>query len=168
MKYFTSRNFKIGSPTGSVYGYGRSIWAMIDTETRQPADILAIHDGLLTAYLDRDYPCPIASPSRVKLGDRLELVRELDTFYSDVDINGHINSVKYIDHVLDLWPLSWYASHRLRRIDVAYVAESYQGDRLRLYRQPLSDDGLAFGVSVCKVREGEEQREVCRCELHFE
>lgn len=58
MKYFTSRNFKIGSPTGSVYGYGRSIWAMIDTETRQPADILAIHDGLLTAYLDRDYPCP--------------------------------------------------------------------------------------------------------------
>ena len=27
MKYFTSRNFKIGSPTGSVYGYGRSIWA---------------------------------------------------------------------------------------------------------------------------------------------
>ena len=141
---------------------------MIDTETRQPADILAIHDGLLTAYLDRDYPCPIASPSRVKLGDRLELVRELDTFYSDVDINGHINSVKYIDHVLDLWPLSWYESHRLRRIDVAYVAESYQGDLLRLYRQPLSDDGLAFGVSVCKVREGEEQREVCRCELRFE
>ena len=134
----------------------------------QPADILAIHDGLLTAYLDRDYPCPIASPSRVKLGDRLELVRELDTFYSDVDINGHINSVKYIDHLLDLWPLSWYESHRLRRIDVAYVAESYQGDLLRLYRQPLSDDGLAFGVSVCKVREGEEQREVCRCELHFE
>lgn len=168
MKYFTSRNFKIGSPTGSVYGYGRSIWAMIDTEMRQPADILAIHDGLLTAYLDRDYPCPIASPSRVKLGDRLELVRELDTFYSDVDINGHINSVKYIDHVLDLWPLSWYESHRLRRIDVAYVAESYQGDLLRLYRQPLSDDGLAFGVSVCKVREGEEQREVCRCELRFE
>ena len=168
MKYFTRRNFKIGSPDGRIYGYGRSIWAMIDTKTRQPADILAVHDGLLLKYLDRDYPCPIANPSRVRLDDRLSLDRELDTFYSDVDINGHINSVKYIDHVLDLWPISWYETHRLRRLDVAYVAESHQGDKLRFYRQPLSDDGLSFGVSICKVAEGEDEREVCRCALQFE
>lgn len=45
MKYFTSRDFKICGKTSSseeakVYGYGKSVWAMIDTETRQPVDIL--------------------------------------------------------------------------------------------------------------------------------
>ena len=31
MRYFTSRNFAVTGKDGKVYGYGRSIWAMIDT-----------------------------------------------------------------------------------------------------------------------------------------
>lgn len=168
MKFFTSRNFKIGTPDGRIYGYGRSMWAMIDTESRQPANLFEVNDGLITAYIEADYPCPMAKPSRVKLGEGLELVRQLDTYYSDVDVNGHVNSVKYIDHVLDLWPLSWYESHRLRRIDVAYVAESHYGDKLKLYRESLSEDGLTVGVSVCKLTPEGEEREVCRCAVQFE
>lgn len=50
MKYFTSRDFKICGKTSSseeakVYGYGKSVWAMIDTETRQPVDILKFTTG---------------------------------------------------------------------------------------------------------------------------
>lgn len=167
MRFFTSRNYKIGSLDGRVYGYGRSIWAMIDTETRQPADILAVHDGLIESYVDKDYPCPMAKPSRVGGAVEVPLTREVDTFYSDVDVNGHINSVKYIDHVLDLWPIAWYREHRLRRIDVAYVAESHQGDRLRFYRQSLPGDALAFSVRICKLPKDGDEREVCRCELRF-
>ena len=41
MKYFTKRNFCLtDDSTGKVYGYGRSIWALIDLTTRQPLDIL--------------------------------------------------------------------------------------------------------------------------------
>ena len=42
LKSFTSRNFKVIGETGHVYGYGKSVWAMIDLDTRQPADILAV------------------------------------------------------------------------------------------------------------------------------
>ena len=31
MRYFTSRNFRVVGEDGQVFGYGRSIWAMIDT-----------------------------------------------------------------------------------------------------------------------------------------
>ncbi|MCE6984970.1 acyl-[acyl-carrier-protein] thioesterase, partial [Pseudomonas frederiksbergensis] len=56
MKYFTSRDFKICGKTSSseeakVYCYGKSVWAMIDTETRQPVDIFEIHDGLIKEYI---------------------------------------------------------------------------------------------------------------------
>ena len=51
MRFFTNRNFKvIDSLSGKVYGYGRSVWAMIDTETRQPANLLEVNEGALGGW----------------------------------------------------------------------------------------------------------------------
>jgi acyl-ACP thioesterase len=66
-------------------------------------------------------------------------VRTIDTYYSDVDINGHINSIKYIEHILDLFPREQFAGHRLRRFDIAYKAESYLGDTLTFICQAADD-----------------------------
>ena len=154
-RYFTNRNFRVvgigsdGNPDESkVYGYGRSVWAMIDTESRQPTDILAIHDGAINEWIVKDKPCPIDKGGRVKMGADAELVRTIDTYYNDVDVNGHINSVKYIEHVLDLWNLEWYRQHQIRRFEIAYVAESHQGDRLGFYQELGSDGGI--NVRICK------------------
>lgn len=136
LRFFTNRNFKIGhADSEKVYGYGRSVWAMIDTDTRQPVDLLAIHDGAIRNYVDAEKPCPIEKPSRVKMSDDAPFVGAIATHYHDVDINGHVNSIKYIEHVLDLWSVEWYRSHRLQRFEIAYVAEAHQGDRLSFYRE---------------------------------
>lgn len=137
MRYFTNRNFKVtDADNGKVYGYGRSIWAMIDTETRQPTDILSIHDGSINQWIDKDNPCPIDKGGRVKMSDAAEYVRTIDTYYNDVDINGHINSVKYIEHILDLWSLEWYREHQIKRFEIAYVAEAHAGDKLNFIVKP--------------------------------
>jgi len=168
MRYFTNRNFRVvgigsdGNPDESkVYGYGRSVWAMIDTESRQPTDILAIHDGAINEWIVKDKPCPIDKGGRVKMGADAELVRTIDTYYNDVDVNGHINSVKYIEHVLDLWNLEWYRQHQIRRFEIAYVAESHQGDRLGFYQELGSDGGI--NVRICK----DGGVEVVRCKVLF-
>ena len=139
MRYFTKRNFCVVSPSGHVYGYGRSVWAMIDTESRQPMDILSIDDGAISQWIESDKACPIANGGRVKMSDAAVFVRDVDTQYSDVDINGHVNSVKYIEHVLDLWPLDWHREHPMQRFEIAYVAEGHQGDRLSFYREQTAD-----------------------------
>lgn len=160
MRFFTSRNFAITDGT-KVYGYGRSIWAMIDTETRQPTDILAINDGAINQWIEKDKPCPIDKGGRVKMGEDAQLVRTIDTYYNDVDINGHINSVKYIEHVLDLWPMEWYREHSIRRFEIAYVAEAHAGDRLSFYQEKASD-------SECCVRiVRTDGTECCRSKVIF-
>ncbi len=161
MRYFTSRNFKVVSPEGRVFGYGRSIWAMIDTETRQPTDIFSINEGSITEWIEKEKECPIAKGGRVKMNEDSEYVRSVDTYYSDVDINGHINSVKYMEHVMDLWPLSWYSEHPLRRFEIAYVAEAHQGDRLDFFKQAVSDSET--DVEVKK----NESEVVCRAKICF-
>lgn len=171
MRFFTSRNFAVSSPDGAtVYGYGRSIWAMIDTVTRQPVDLLQVHDGLIQDYVETEKACPIAKPSRVRIDQNAVLRRCIDTCYSDIDVNGHVNSVKYIDHILDLWGMDWYESHDLRRLEIAYVAESHQGDRLSFYVEEtagaLKDAPgavKAYSIRVTKCSPGsDEETEVVR------
>ena len=161
MRYFTNRNFRVVGEDGKVYGYGRSIWAMIDTETRQPCSLMDIHDGDLMNWVEKDKVNPMDRLSRVKMDERAEFVRTIDTQYNDVDINGHINSVKYIEHVLDLWDLDWYRSHRIRRFDIAYVAEAHQGDQLSFYREQTADN--EFCIRICKNNDVE----CCRCKIIF-
>ena len=162
MRFFTNRNFKVTDVNdGRVYGYGRSVWAMIDTETRQPADLFDINDGDIKNYILSDKECPIAKSSRVRMSDNAELVRTIDTNYSDIDVNGHVNSVKYIEHVLDLWDLDWYKSHCLKRLEIAYVAESHQGDKLSFYREQDADGDYCVRI----VRN--DGTETCRCKVRF-
>lgn len=167
MRYFTSRDFAITNADGKTYGYGRSIWALIDTDTRQPTDILSIKDGAITQYVETEKSCPMDKGSRVKMGQKAELVRTLDTYYHDVDVNGHVNSVKYIEHVLDLFPLDYYRTHKLRRFDIAYVAETYQGDQLHIYRERVGEaEDYQFRVTKT-TSDSQEETEVVRCEVKF-
>jgi len=163
MRYFTSRNFAVvgTEPDAKVYGYGRSIWAMIDTESRQPTDIYAIDNGAIDKWIVPDKACPIEKGGRVKMTDGAQLLRTIDTHYSDVDINGHINSVKYIEHILDLWPLDWYRDHRLRRFEIAYVAEAHAGDRLSFWVEQASP------VDYCVRITKDDGTECCRSRVVF-
>ena len=161
MRFFTQRNFAISDDNGKVYGYGRSVWAMIDTDSRQPCDILSIKDGAINEWIEAEKPCPIDKGGRVKMSDNAEFVHAIDTYYNDVDINGHINSVKYIEHVLDLWSIDWYKEHRIQRFEIAYVAESHAGDKLSFYREETGEN--EFCVRIVRT----DGTECCRSKVKF-
>lgn len=166
MKYFTERNFRIAAEDGRPLGYGRSVWAMIDTVSRQPQDILSVRDGEIKEWIEPDRECPIAKSSRVKMSVAAEHVRTITTYYNDVDVNGHINSVKYIEHVFDLFSLDWYREYRIKRFEIAYVAESHGGDRLAFYREKTGE--AEWCIRIAKLSDGSDDTiEVCRCKVNF-
>ncbi|MBF1505186.1 MAG: acyl-[acyl-carrier-protein] thioesterase [Prevotella pallens] len=168
MRYFTNRNFKITNKDGYVYGYGKSIWAMIDTTTRQPVDILKTSNETISEYLEADYANPIKKSSRVKLDDDLKLQQSILTTYSDIDINGHVNSIKYIEHILDLFPIEYYKKYRIKKFDIAYIMESHNNDKLNFYTNIDSINECNNTVSVRVTKSGfKEEKEVCRCQFSF-
>jgi acyl-ACP thioesterase len=167
MKFFTSRNFRVTGSEGQIYGYGRSIWAMIDTETRQPTDIFSIDNGAINNWIELDKLCPIEKGGRVKMSENADFVRSIDIQYNDIDINGHVNSVKYIEHTLDLWDVSWYSQHRIKRFEIAYVAETHQGDALSFYREQTAENEYCVRLVKTELLT-QAAAEVCRCKLVFD
>ena len=154
MKLFTERNFLIrNADDGRIYGYARSIWAMIDVETRQPSNLLELKDGDILNYVipAEEKPCPIAKFGRtVRFSN--EPYRAIPTYYSDVDINGHINSVKYIEHILDLFPREQFEHNFIHRFDIAYKTESYLGDILTFFTEEVPEEGCAAASTHVEIR----------------
>ena len=158
-RLFTDRNFEMVTTEGEVLGYARSIWAMINIETRKPEELLSLHGGQISDYVC-DKECPIERPGRIKVRTEVP-VREYQTQYSDIDINGHVNSVKYMEHMLNLFPLDLFREKRIGRFEIAYHAESYFGDTLSFYREEVEEN--EYDIEVRK--NGGEV--VCRSKVKF-
>jgi acyl-ACP thioesterase len=155
-RLFTNRNFRICSKDGSPIGYARSIWAMIDMQTRKPADLFQLHGGSIVEYCTDELDCPIERPGRIKV-TQTEPVSVFKSKYSDIDINGHVNSIRYIEHIMDLFSLDYLKNHTLKRFEMAYSAESYYGDELRIYQEETNQD--SFDLEIRRMVG--EKEEVC-------
>lgn len=166
LRFFSSRNYAITDNDNNVYGYAKSIWAMINTETRQPVDLLQVRDSIITKYVEADYNCPIDKPSRVIMSDKAKYICTIDTHYSDLDLNGHVNSIRYIDHVLDLFNLDWHRSHTIKRFEIAYVVESHYGDKLNFYSEDIVPGETCIKITKTELNTGKDV-EVCRCKLRY-
>ena len=158
-RLFTDRNFSILNKDGKTIGYARSVWAMISMETRKPADLLTLHGGSIVDYVC-DKECPIEKPGRIKISDKA-VSTDYQTKYSDIDINGHVNSIKYIEHILDLFPIEVFKEKRIKRFEMAYVAESYYGDTLAFFKE--EENEYEYNIEVKK--NGDEI--VCRSKVIF-
>lgn len=143
-RLFTDRNFELKNKDGKTIGYARSVWAMISMQSRKPADLLTLHGGNISEYIC-DKECPISKPGRIKVTQEVPAV-EYQTKYSDIDINGHVNSIKYIEHILDLFPMETFKDKRIKRFEMAYVAESYYGDTLLFYKEEKEDGSIDIEV----------------------
>lgn len=143
-RLFTDRNFELKNKDGKTIGYARSVWAMISMQSRKPADLLTLHGGNISEYIC-DKECPISKPGRIKVTQETP-VAEYQTKYSDIDINGHVNSIKYIEHILDLFPMETFKDKQIKRFEMAYVAESYYGDTLLFYKEEKEDGSIDIEV----------------------
>lgn len=162
-RLFTDRNFALVDKNGKTIGYARSVWAMISLQTRKPADLFALHGDSLEEYVC-DEPCLIEKPSRIKVSEK-EPCEVITAKYSDIDINGHVNSIRYIEHILDLFPIDVLRKHHIRRFEMAYIAESYYGDILSFYKEQKEDG--SFDIEVRK-NNGDAQEVVCRSKVIFQ
>ncbi len=167
MRYFTHRNFKVEDVNSGVCGYGRSVWAMIDTDSRQPVNLFEVRDGALMDYVCPEVACPIDIPSRVKMGSQSDRIATIVASYGDIDVNGHVNSVKYIEHVLNLFPVDYYKTFALRRIEMVYCAESYAGNYLHFYREQTGEHEFRVRITREEASKEGQETEVCRSLLQF-
>jgi len=65
---------------------------------------------------------------------QLEVAYKKVIGYSDIDFNGHLNNSKYVDYIMDCFPVAEHKKHSLRSVDLNFMHEALPGDTLILLK----------------------------------
>lgn len=156
-KHFSSRNFAILGEDGSPCGYARTIWVVIDLDSRTSVDISQFE---YIAENISDKACPIEKQSRVRdVHDENAVIYPVT--YNDIDLNRHVNSVKYIEHELDPFPFERYDKQRIRRFEISYANEARYGSTLQLLKEEEAPDHFTLEIR-------DDQTVYCKGRIIFE
>ena len=145
---FTDRCLRAIDENGNELAAMMCTFAMIDLDTRAPFDFDSEFHDCFVHYLTPEEPFSIPrvpSPRRCNVEGIEGVHRRIR--YSDVDINGHMNSIRYIDHILDAMPIEYIKSHDLTDIVVAYMQEGSATEELAYGIKELEPDHYIVQVT---------------------
>lgn len=166
-RYFTDRCFDIRDAEGRVIGRVFTIWAMINETTRKPQPLTELFGHTFDPYLETVRPCKMQPLSHIRVDADIPATTRR-AYYSDIDENNHVNSIRYIELILDTFPQTFFASHEVRRLEIAYNTESYSGDSLSFYSQAVTPNDsfviIKKNVGLATSAEGET---ICHCAVTF-
>lgn len=150
-RIFTRRCFAILGADGEVLLRAQSYWAAIDMLTRRPTDIAEMDPSILQLLVtDAPYPMPVLSKLPV-----VECENPISYMpqYSDFDINRHFNSVKYVEHLLNLYGEELLEGKTVNSFEIVYLKEALPHDRLLLLRDGDNVEMVhkETGKSICKA-----------------
>lgn len=142
---FSERDFQLTDlDAGVTIGYARTIWMAIDMESRTMAD-LSVLDTLAAAVTD--IPCPIAPQGRLAAIEMPEDARSYEFAVSDIDVNRHVTTRRYVDLVIDSLPLELYEHNHIRRFDIAFRHEGHYGQTARFAALPAAEE-MTFNAAI--------------------
>jgi acyl-ACP thioesterase len=152
-RLFTTRNMTLADEAGAEIGAAVTLWAMIDLDTRRPLDLSPLSNKG-TSLVDREPP--IEKPRRVG-AFQCTLERPYTVVYSDIDFNGHVGSMKYLEWMIDTLPPDVPATLETLRFDINYAHEARLGEALTIC-SAIDPPGThhfeirnAEGASICKA-----------------
>ncbi|MCQ2209454.1 MAG: thioesterase [Paludibacteraceae bacterium] len=153
LRSFTLRNFTIIGEDNKIIGYARTIWAMIDSESRKPINLTGM--GLEQYVTAKD--CPIDKAGKI-VDPATGTTETFRVKYSDVDINQHLNSAKYVEHIIDAFTLHKFSKREIKRFEIEYIEECMFGETITLQKTELSKTEFIIilkkedGSIACKSR----------------
>ncbi|MBP5135099.1 MAG: hypothetical protein IKR52_07095 [Paludibacteraceae bacterium] len=149
----TTRYFRVVDaderPVAEVY----SNWVMLDMNTRRPVNLEEVK-GLAQAV--EQEKLMIDRPVRILSVDEPPVFL-LQAKYSDIDINGHVNSMRYVQWMSDLFSRDFYERHSLKRFEINYANEVKWGDDFAICKVKVADNDFHIEIksedkSYCKAR----------------
>lgn len=139
-RLYSDRCFLITDGDGAPIGHARSMWVAIDVKTRSAADLTQLNtEGLIIS----ERLCPVK-----RIGKQRPLPVQAPTVdytvqFCDIDLNRHVNTVQYVRHILNQWPMDVYDHNMISRFDIQFHNECHYGDTLQI-RHLDTDDHRAL------------------------
>ena len=157
-RLFCYRDFKIIDEQGNIKGVATTTWFVIDLEKRRPQRV-----NSYLKYLPDNAELVFPNFSKkIKAIQSPNSSQNLRVNYSDLDVNGHANNVKYIEYIMDSLPFDFLKSQQLFQFEINYLAEAFYDDEIFIN---LKDSGS--GEFLHNIIRKKDNIELCRAKTYW-
>ena len=140
---------------GEIIARATSTYLLIDLTTRRPISLTGLYDDALT----EEGLHAIEEPAeRIKEKDEKEF-KTIYSSYTDLDVNDHVNNIRYLDWAQSLMPSSFWKKRKVDSVLVNYFNEVHADTSIEL-------SGSASGNTL-RVLGKVNEKEMFKVELHF-
>lgn len=157
-KLLAYRDYKVENESGDIIVRATSSWVILNLQNRRvvpvPEHVSKLSNSFGPRIISfRDSRLQAFSP---------ELAEDEADFRirkHDLDLNRHVNNVRYMEWGLESVPETVFDTQQLRELDIVFKAECFFGDVVRAFSRPVSStEGTSFEHLL---RRSSDSRTVC-------
>lgn len=153
---FSTRNFLIYNNKKEVIGQASTLWSMIDFNTRKMVDLLKTTDLANHVVTTHNELFTMNKPKRVDYKGEDEPTYTHKVVVSDIDMNQHVNSMKYLQWAIDTLSLDEIMNKKISRLDINYLREALYNQNITIYNNTKEASKFfelrnESGQACCKI-----------------
>ena len=135
-RLFYMRDFLIYNENGEEIIKATSAWLLLDAGTKRMTDLTKM--GLKLPSFPEEHAID-EYPGKFNFPTEEENLFHRIVFYSDIDINKHVNNSRYLEFILDCYNQSEHEDKKVKTVTIAYKGETHFMDELTISRSSLTE-----------------------------
>lgn len=133
------RDFIVSDQENNPIARATSGWLAVDVDTKTPRAFQGGQSYCFDKLKDRH--ALSSAPEKLFSVEGGEL-SEIKTTYFDIDVNAHVTSSRYLDWMMDTFPVEFHQHHAPVNVSINYLNETRLGETIRLSKN--TTDGKIF------------------------
>ncbi len=160
-KLMAFRDFVVRDERGEQIAAGTSTWVVLDLESKRIQRL---------TELSEKWPSKRDKSSIGKNAEKVDPLTQpaygemFRVRYSDMDLNRHVNSARYVQWMLDSFGREFLEKHEVSKAEINYLDEAMPDDELFTGREQVADPPRLFRANVSRKADN---REICRARFAF-
>lgn len=156
--FFAYRDYRFLDKDGEEIIRATSSWLVLDLESRKIQRLNQYKN--FPAYQESVFGYNAGKVDAPPASSDLNYYPAL---FSEIDINQHFNTGRYLERINNSYPYSFHEAHKLSELEVNFVREGLPGDALGVNRQEISED-----LHLCNVVRDTDNAELIRARLTWQ
>lgn len=137
---FFVRDMLILDSGGQKLGAATTYWLLVDLNNKRPR-APELHTDILS--VNKDKHAVKKRPEKLRLETKKEVDR-ITARISDIDLNNHVNSNKYIEWIVNNMEVLFDGSHLIHSLQMNFMNEVKIGDEVVIYRNSENLQGITL------------------------
>ncbi len=141
---FCYRDHRIYDQDGSPCGKATSTWLVIDIGSRRPQRVSSYLGDTKFEKIMENFS---EYAEKLKKVENPEHSTENQIRYSDIDVHAHLNNVKYIEFIMNSYPIDFIKNNDPAEMVINFLNEAEGGEKITINRSDLGNNEFLHNIT---------------------